>query len=268
MPAYREERGVSFKGKVVLVTGAATGLGHAAALIFAQKGARVAVADVNLRGAEDRAREIQDAGGSAVAIHADISDESQVRGMVDATLEAFGRLDVAANNAATGGQPAPLAEHTAENWLRTIGINLSGTFYCLKYEIPAILAQGGGAIVNVASVAGVRGDYGMAAYTAAKHGVNGLTKVAAIEYASQGLRVNSLCPGGILTPMLEEHFKTYPDRRTQANLSTPMRRLASPEEMARSLVWLCSEDSSYINGHELIADGGTSASVLFTGIAT
>lgn len=258
---------MSFKDKVALVTGAATGLGQAAALIFAHNGARVAIADVNLSGAEDTARKIRDAGGTALAIHADIADEAQVRSMVDATLRAFGRLDIAANNAATGGRPAPLAEHTAEDWLHTIGINLSGTFYCLKYEIPAILAQGGGAIVNVASVAGVRGDYGMAAYTAAKHGVNGLTKVAAIEYASRGLRVNSLCPGGILTPMLEGYFKTYPDRREKANLSTPIHRLSSPQEMARSLVWLCSEDSSYINGHELIADGGTSASVLFTGIA-
>lgn len=258
---------MAFEGKVALVTGAATGLGHAAALIFAQKGARVAIVDVNEGGAERTAQEIKESGHTAIAIHADIADESQVRGMVKATVEAFGRLDIAVNNAATGGHPAPLAEHTAEDWLRTIGINLSGTFYCLKYEIPAILAQGGGAIVNVASIAGVRGDYGMAAYTAAKHGVNGLTKVAAIEYASQGLRVNSLCPGGILTPMLEGYFKTYPERREKANLSTPIRRLSSPQEMARSLVWLCSEDSSYINGHELIADGGTSASVLFTGTA-
>ena len=258
---------MSFEGKVVLITGAATGLGHAAALIFAQKGARVAIVDVNRSGAENTAREITDAGGTAIAIHADIADESQVRGMVAATIDAYGRLDVAANNAATGGHPAPLAEHTSEAWLRTIGINLSGTFYCMKYEIPAILAQGGGAIVNVASIAGVRGDYGMAAYTAAKHGVNGITKVAAIEYASQGLRVNSLCPGGILTPMLEGYFRAYPERREKANQSTPIRRLSSPEEMARTLVWLCSEDASYVNGHELIADGGTSASVLFTGAA-
>ena len=258
---------MSFEGKVALVTGAATGLGHAAALIFAQKGARVAIVDVNQSGAENTAHEITNAGGTAIAIHADIEHESQVRGMVAATIDAFGRLDVAANNAATGGHPAPLAEHTAEAWLRTIAVNLTGTFYCMKYEIPAILAQGGGAIVNVASIAGLRGDYGMAAYTAAKHGVNGITKVAAIEYALQGLRVNSLCPGGILTPMLEGYFRTYPERREKANHSTPIRRLSSPEEMARTLVWLCSEDASYVNGHELIADGGTSASVLFTGVA-
>jgi NAD(P)-dependent dehydrogenase (short-subunit alcohol dehydrogenase family) len=246
--------------KVALVTGAGSGMGRAMALLFAQRGATVVIADVNEEGGAATAEQAKKAGGQALFVRTDVSSENDIKSLIETTVTRFGRLDFAVNNAGMDGDVRPLAEQSTDTFNRVIAVNLLGVFLGLKYEIPVMARQGAGAIVNTSSIAGVRGHPGIGPYVAAKHGVNGLTKAAAIEYGSKGVRVNSLCPGGVRTPMLDEYLQSAPELRAAIVDANPMRRLGEPGEMAQAAVWLCSEAASYVNGHELVVDGGKIAS--------
>ncbi len=245
-----------FHGKVALITGAGSGIGRATALAFARAGARVAVADVTVAGGEETVRQITAAGGEARFVRCDVSKGAEVERMVAETVAAFGRLDCAFNNAGVEGAQAPTADSTPDNWDRVIGVNLSGVYYCLRAEIPALLRGGGGAIVNCASVAGLVGFAGSAAYTASKHGVLGLTRAAALEYATQGIRVNAVCPGVIQTPMIERFTGNNPQAQAAMVALEPIGRVGRPEEIADAVLWLCSERASFMVGHALAVDGG------------
>lgn len=247
-------------GRVAVITGAGGGMGRVLAGMFAARGASVVIADINRETGNAAAEEIRSSGGNALSVQTDVSQEDGVRALVERTVSAYGRLDYAVNNAGIDGGVAPLVDHTAKDFHRVIGVCLAGVFFGLKYQIPVMVKQGGGAIVNVSSIAGLRGHPGIGPYVAAKHGVNGLTKVAAIEYGPNNVRVNSLCPGGIRTPMLEEYLASAPNLRAAIIDGNPMRRLAEAREVAEAAVWLCSPAASYINGHELVADGGKIAS--------
>ncbi|MEX2143584.1 MAG: SDR family oxidoreductase [Anaerolineales bacterium] len=246
----------NFLEKAALVTGGGTGIGRATALDFANKGARVAVADVDTKEGEHTVELIKKPGGQAIFIHADVAKASDCEHMVAKTVEAFGRLDFACNNAGIGGTSASIAEMTAEDWQNVISVNLSGVFFSMKYEIPALLKTGGGAIVNMASILGQVGFANAAAYVAAKHGVLGLTKVAALEYAAQSVRVNAVCPGFILTPMLERAGITSNEgMRKHIEGLHPIGRMGTPEEIAKAVTFLCSADAAFIHGEALLVDG-------------
>jgi NAD(P)-dependent dehydrogenase (short-subunit alcohol dehydrogenase family) len=246
-----------FAGKVAVVTGASSGIGRATALAFAREGASVVVADRYEIGGQETVAMIHDQGGTAIHVSCDVSQDTDVAQMIDATVRTYGRLDYACNNAGIEGVQALTAEYPHEEWDRVLAVNLTGVWLCMKHEIPVLLAHGGGAIVNMASILGVVGFANAAAYTAAKHGVVGLTKVAAIEYATQGIRVNTVCPAFIATPMLERAgmLDSGEKQATIANLH-PIKRLGTPDEIAEAVLWLCSEKSSFITGHTMLVDGG------------
>jgi NAD(P)-dependent dehydrogenase (short-subunit alcohol dehydrogenase family) len=244
------------KGKVALVTGASSGIGRATALAFAREGARVVVSDVQIDGGEETVRLILDAGGEAVFVHANVADAAEVEAMVRRAVEVFGRLDYAFNNAGIEGLTAPTAECTEENWDRVIDINLKGVWLCMRFEIPEMLRQGGGAIVNCSSVAGLVGFPGIPAYSASKHAILGLTRTAALEYAQQGLRVNAVCPGVIRTAMVERFTHQDPQAEAQLVAREPVGRMGTPEEIAGAVLWLCSDAASFVTGHALAVDGG------------
>src|SRR3954470_19077447 len=245
-----------FAGKVAFVTGGANGIGRAAALAFAREGASVVVADVSEQGNQETARLIEEQGGKAVAVRCDVTRAEDVKAALAKTVEAFGRLDFAFNNAGIEPKnPAPTADYDEGEWDRIIDVDLRGVFLCMKYEIPLILKQGGGAIVNTSSGAGIIGIKGSPAYTAAKHGVIGLTRAAALDYAAQNLRVNAVCPGYIDTPMMERFTGGTPEGRAQVISEEPIGRMGKPEEIASAVLWLCS-DASFTIGHALVVDGG------------
>jgi NAD(P)-dependent dehydrogenase (short-subunit alcohol dehydrogenase family) len=243
-------------GRVAFVTGAASGIGRATALAFAQRGAHVAVADIDQAGNQDTARMIQDEGGQALAVDCDVTSSADVHAALTATVHAFGRLDYAFNNAGAEQQPMPAAEISERDWDRVIAINLRGVFLCLKHEIPILLEHGGGAIVNTSSGAGVKVFGRGAAYAAAKHGVIGLTKDAALDYAAAHIRINAVCPGIINTAMMDRFTGGTAEGRERVIAQEPIRRMGSPEEIAATVVWLCSDAASFITGHALVADGG------------
>ncbi len=248
-----------FEGRVALVTGGASGIGRATALQLAQEGAAVMVADLERSHGDLVVAAIEAAGGRAGFVQADVSDPDQVTAMVAAVEEEFGRLDVAVNNAGMPGTYKPLIEQSLTDWQRTVGVNLTGTFLCLQAEIPAILDVGRGAIVNVASAAGLIGFANLPAYVASKHGVVGLTKSVALEYARRDIRVNAVCPGNVHTPMLEGFAGGDQKALTGMAKMTPIGRLATPEEIAEAIVWLCSDAASFVTGHAMAVDGGVLA---------
>ena len=240
-----------FEGKVALVTGAASGIGRGSALAFAQEGASVIVADVTEDGGSETVKLIEDAGGRAKFIKADVSKAGDVEALVKQAVATFGQLDYAHNNAGVLGTAKPTHEIDEADWDRLIAINLKGVWLCMKYEVPQMLERGG-AIVNTSSAAGLVGMQALAAYTASKHGVAGLTKSAALDYAKLGIRVNAVCPGGIDTPLVRniEDPASFPPQAMPA-----MKRFGTPEDIANAVIWLCSEDASYVTGHLMSVDG-------------
>ena len=244
--------------KTALVTGGGSGIGRAASLAYAKEGARVVVADVNVEGGEETVQMIKEAGGEAILVHADVSKPEDTQAMVDQAVEAFGSLDCAFNNAGIGGGRDRLltADYLEEDWDRVISINLKGVWLCMKAEIPQMLKQGGGAIVNTASIAGLVGLTGTIAYVAAKHGVTGLTKAAAMEYAKSGIRVNAVCPGYIHTPLVQRTFDANEGYEERVAARHPIGRLGEPEEIAQAVVWLSSDAASFVTGHNMPVDGG------------
>ena len=246
------------KGTVVIIVGASKGIGAATAHAFAEAGAAVVVASRDQEALDGVAGSIRSRGGNALAVRTDVADVDSMKALVDRTLAEFGRLDYAFNNATDGPRPAPLADIDPVEFDRGIATNIRGTFLGMKFQIPAILRSGGGAIVNMASLAGVNGVANLAAYVAGKAGIIGLTKVAALDYADQGLRVNVVAPGTILTHHLAAAGS---EAQRLAGLASPMRRIGAVEEVARVVVWLCSEQASYVNGAVIPIDGGQAAGV-------
>jgi NAD(P)-dependent dehydrogenase (short-subunit alcohol dehydrogenase family) len=246
----------ALEGKVALVTGAAGGIGRASAEIFAREGARVVVADIQDGGGEETVRLIKDAGGDATFVHTDVTRSDDVQNMVRAALERYGRLDCAHNNAgiAVGGHP--LAETPDQDWDRAIAVMLTAVFLCMKHEIPPMLRQGGGAIVNTSSGAGLVGYPGTPGYVAAKHGVLGLTKVAALDYGAQGIRVNAVCPGTVWSPMVDNAVNGDPKIEEYLKSLHPIGRIGESAEVAEAAVWLCTGAASFVLGHALSVDGG------------
>jgi len=246
-------------GKVAVITGAGSGIGRATALAFAREGAKVVVADIVVAGGEETVQMIKAAGGEAIFSKTDVTKAAEVEALVKKTVETYGRLDCAFNNAGIEGEVGLTADCTEENWDRVVNIDLKGVWLCMKYEIPQMLKQGGGAIVNTASVAGLVGFQGIPAYVASKHGVNGLTKTAALEYAKSGIRINSVCPGVIHTPMVERFFRANPQASEAMSALEPVGRLGKPEEIAEAVVWLCSDAASFVTGLPMAVDGALTA---------
>lgn len=244
----------TFRNKVVVVTGGSSGIGKATALSFAQKGAKVVVVDWIEN--NETTSLLKKTGEKFLFIKCDVSKESEVKAMVEKTIETFGRLDYAFNNAGIEGKSAPTQDCTEENWDKVIGINLKGIWLCMKYEIPEVLKQGKGAIVNCASVAGLVGFAGLPAYVASKHAVIGLTKTAALENAKLGIRINAVCPGIIATPMIDRLIKNDKEVEKQFVSLEPVGRFGQPQEIANAVMWLCSDQASFVTGHAMAVDGG------------
>ncbi len=244
------------QGKVALVTGAATGIGLACAEAFARAGATVVMVDINEP--TDQAARLVQAGYAAVPYRCDVSDTKAVEEMIGWIVATYGRLDAAHNNAGIQTPQRPMAEITDEEFDRTVAVDLKGVWNCMRYEIRQMLRQGGGAIVNTSSQGGVTGFPGQAAYIACKHAVIGLTRTAAIDYAAQGIRINAVCPGVIRTPMAEELLRRNPDLEQELVRDIPAGRMGRPDEIAHAVLWLCSDDASFVDGHALLVDGAFS----------
>jgi NAD(P)-dependent dehydrogenase (short-subunit alcohol dehydrogenase family) len=246
-----------FKGNVALVTGCSSGIGKDSALAFAQKGAKVALAARRVSEGQEVVERIKEIGGDAIFVPTDVSKPLEVEALINECIATYGRLDYAFNNAGIeGSQYIPTADYTEETWNDVININLKGVWLSMKYEIPQILKQGKGAIVNMSSVAGLAGSLIGCAYIASKHGVIGLTKAAALEYADQGVRVNAVCPAVIQTPMADRLYNGDAEIENRLTALHPMGRVGTPQEVADAVVWLCSESASFVTGHSMAIDGG------------
>lgn len=256
---------MSLKRRVVLVTGSSSGMGRASALAFAKLGAKVAVSDVDVEGGNDTVEMIKEARGEATFIEADVSKSAEVEAMINQVIQVYGRLDCAHNNAGIEGIQAITADYLEEDWDQVMEVNLKGVWLCMKYEIRKMLESGKGAIVNTSSTFGLVGSkIGLPAYIASKHGVVGLTRAAALEYAQKGIRVNAVCPGTIQTPMYErvnqvvigDNPTARKELEEQILEREPSGRIGQPEEVAEAVVWLCSDAASFVTGHALVIDGG------------
>ncbi len=244
-----------FQGKTVLITGGGGGIGRAAALAFAREGANVAVVDIDETSAHETVQAVKEQKREAHFIYANVSKGDDVETMVSETVKRFGSLDCAFNNAGIDGEFGPLHEGTEENWDRVVAVNLKSVWLCMKYEIP-VLQKTGGAIVNTGSTVGLTGFRTLSVYSAAKHGVAGLTKAAALECSRQNIRVNAVCPGVTRTPMIAAYADAHPEADAALSEQAPIGRMAYPEEVAEAVLWLCSARASYITGHILSVDGG------------
>lgn len=250
---------MDMKGKVALVTGSAQGIGQAIAMAFAKYGCSVVVSDVNEQAGKDTVSQIQKAGGTASFCACDVSVSADVQKLVQFAVDTFGRLDYAANNAGIELGNMFTAEVSEEQWDRMIAVNLKGVFLGMKYEIPVMVKQGGGAIVNTSSGTGMKAVPGLAPYVTSKHGINGLTKTAALEYARQNVRINAVCPGAILTPRFQAEVEHKPEIAESYKAMMPNGRLGEAREVAEAVVWLCSDQASLVNGVTLPVDGGVVA---------
>lgn len=247
----------AMQNRVAIVTGGGSGIGRATALALVREGARVVIADISETDGENVVEEIKRSGSEALFVRTDVSQSADVQSLVDRTIEAYSRLDYAINNAGIGGTLALTADYSELDWNRVIGVNLTGVWLCLKYEIPRILDQGGGAIVNVSSILGQVGFANACAYTSSKHGIIGLTKVAAMEYATKGIRINAVCPAFIATPMLERAGLIAGSEMYNGVVALhPIKRLGTSEEVAEMIVWLCSDAASFVTGSAMLVDGG------------
>jgi len=249
----------SFEGKVAVVTGAASGMGLVTARSFAEAGAAVALADIDERAARTAVDDLIAAGHRAIAVRCNVADEAEVAAMVDQTVEIFGRLDAAFNNAGIQSPAVETADASGAEFDRVIAVNLRGVWNCMKYELKQMRQQGSGAIVNCSSIGGLIGLPGRAVYHAAKHGVLGLTKSAALEYASRGIRINAVCPGTVDTPMVSAMLAKEADAMKEIMRDQPIGRLGRPEEIASAVLWLCSPGAGFVIGHALTVDGGFTA---------
>jgi NAD(P)-dependent dehydrogenase (short-subunit alcohol dehydrogenase family) len=244
-------------GKVALVTGGASGIGRASALAFARQGAKVVVADITTEGGEETANKIVKANGEAIFLKTDVSKPIEIRATIEKAVSVYGSLDCILNNAGIQGKRTSMVACSEENWDRLIDINLKSVWLCMKYEIPFMRERGGGSIINMASVAGLRSGLPfLSAYTASKHAVIGLTKAAAVEYAKAGIRINAICPGFIQTPMLDNDVQQISEFESWIKTVVPAGRLGTPEEVAEAVIWLSSDAASFVNGHTLAVDGG------------
>ncbi|AUX09542.1 3-oxoacyl-[acyl-carrier protein] reductase [Halalkaliarchaeum desulfuricum] len=256
---YQGEKTMNgINGTVAIVTGGGSGIGQATAKRFAEEGASVVVNDIDVEGGKETVSAIEADGGEAVFVEGDVTDPEDVAETVATALDTFGGLDFAFNNAGIEGASEPSSDQPLSNWEKVIDINLTGVFLGLREQIPAMLHDGGGAIVNTASIAGLLGFPNLTPYVASKHGVVGLTKTAALEFSAEGVRVNAVCPGVIETPMVERTQEEDPETMEQTIAATPIDRLGQPEEIASAVVWLCSEDASFVTGESLVVDGGYS----------
>jgi NAD(P)-dependent dehydrogenase (short-subunit alcohol dehydrogenase family) len=245
------------ENKVTLVTGGSSGIGRAAAQLFAREGAKVVIADIDEKGGEETLGTVREAGGEAHFVRTDVSKAADVEALIDKVIEIHGRLDCAYNNAAIFGELLSLVDHSEETWDHAIETNLKGTWLCMKYQIPQMLKQSSGAIVNSTASSGIKaGRPFLSAYASSKAGIISLSKVAAMEYAEFGLRINVICPSHARTPMLEQFFEQRPEIEADFIQQAPMGRIAAPEEVAEGALWLCSDASSFVTGHVLAVDGG------------
>lgn len=245
-------------GKVAVVTGAASGIGKEVALLLAREGAKVIVSDVSDAGGQEAVQLIKESGAEATFVRCDVSQPEEIEKLMQTTVATYGKLDCAVNNAGIGGASAPTADYPLDNWNKVIAINLTAPWLCMKYEIPHMLKQSKGAIVNMASILGTTGFATSSAYVAAKHGLIGATRTAALEYSAQGIRINAVCPGFIETPMLANAGL---DANTQKYISSlhPIGRMGKPEEIAAMVLWLCSDAASFVTGAAMLVDGGYTA---------
>lgn len=247
---------MTMNDKIALVMGGGAGTGRATSLAFSREGAKVAVADINESGAQETLSIIEEAGGEGVALVADMAKADDIERVVDSIRCRYGALHMVSNNAARTAPNKPITELSEEEWEQCMAVTFKGVWLCMKHQLPLIEASGGGAIVNIASVSGLRGEAFQSAYAAAKGGVITLSKAAAVEYAKRGVRVNTVCPGGIDTDGMRYYLSKMPELREKTENAHAMGRLATPEEIADAVVYLCSEKASFITGHDLVVDGG------------
>ncbi len=251
---------MNFKDKIVVITGAGSGIGEISAKMYAAEGAKVVVSDIDEVGGQNTVAAIKESGGEAIFLKVNVVNYEEVEGLMKTTVDHYGRIDIALNNAGIGGTtPVKTAEHKLDNWDKVIAVNQTALFYCMKLELQQMMLQGGGSIINVASIAGLRGLPNNLAYVASKHAVVGMTKTAAMEYARHNIRVNAVCPVFTLTPMFSSLVDHQPGLADKLKKGVPMRRFAEAQEMAETILWLSSEKASFITGHAMPVDGGLTA---------